>query len=650
MSSAIVEFSDKTHCGNDFYNFVNESWLDGVTIPDDYQRWGTFQELEKNNFLKLKKILDEYKPNENINLHKVRLLYVQLNDMTLRTNLKNLNQINKLVEQINHAQTFHELFELAVVFDTEFGINSPINFTIQSGFSNADVNILHLTSGGLGLPDRDYYFLESKQEIRTSYIKFIETYSKCFNVNLDAQNIFNLEKQLADKSFTRVQNRNTELTNNLTDFNQFVSANGNLMYLKKIFEQANKSPGQVNISNTHYMQSFNKLIKSIDLNLWKQYFIFHLILEFSYCFSENIEQEYFNFYYGVLKGTKTLRPQWERTIENLNNIIGELIGLEYANLYFKPGAKLLAQEIVDLIKGELKDYLTNNEWMEPETKTKALEKLAKMRTKIGYPDHIQKNYLELMVSDTNTIFENIVITKKFSNKYILMSLYEKIDRSLWFMNAHAVNAYYSPNMNEIVFPAGILQEPFFSPKQDIAYNFGGFGMVVGHEITHGFDDEGSKYDANGNLNNWWTQNDFKKYKEKTNQIVKQYNNYQINGQNVNGELTLGENIADIGGLALSLRAFKKYNQCLLNTNRIKINYNNLNLSDEQKFFVNFANIWKSKARLEDVQQRIILDVHSPPIFRVNGSIRNITEFYQAFNIKFTDKLYLKPEERVKIWG
>jgi putative endopeptidase len=402
------------------------------------------------------------------------------------------------------------------------------------------------------------------------------------------------------------------------------------------------------------MVSLNKLMKLTNLNIWKQYFIFNLIKEFYYCLSEEIEQEYFNFYNKVLKGTKTMKSQWERTIEYLNSVVGELIGLEYASRFFKPEAKLLAEEIVYLIKTELEDYLKTNDWMEPATKTKALEKLSLMGTKIGYPNLVKKNYAELNISEANPVIENIINGRIFTNKYYLMALYEPLDRSLWFMNAHSVNAYYSPNLNEIVFPAGILQEPFFSPNQDIAYNFGGFGMIIGHEITHGFDDEGSKYDAYGNLNNWWTPTDFNHYKQKTQQIINQYNKYQIDGQNVNGELTLGENIADIGGLALSFRAFKKYVQCQQNKNKIKINYtmlsNQTNLTDEQKFFVNFANIWKSKGRTEDVHQRILLDVHSPPIFRVNGSVRNINEFYQAFNIKLTDKLYLKPEERVKIWG
>ncbi len=654
MSFDILKFSDEKHCGNDFYNFINENWLNSINIPDDYQRWGTFQELEKSNFLKIKKILETINPKENIYFNKVRILYEQLNDIKLKKSKNNLKPIIQMITQIKNTSNVEDLFKLIIIFDINFQINSPINFSIQSSLTNAELNILHLSPGGLGLPDRDYYFLESKKTIRKKYIEFIETYGMCFNIKLNSEGIFNLEKELAEKDFTQVQKRTTELNNNPTTFSQFIGKNPNLSYLEQIFIKANKTPGQINITNPNYMFGLNKLIKSTNLNIWKEYFIFNLIKEFYYCLSEEVEQEYFNFYNKILKGTKLMKPQWERTIEHLNSVVGELIGLEYATRYFKPEAKSLAQEIVDLIKSELEDYLKNNDWMEPETKTKALEKLKLMKTKIGYPDVIKKNYAELDINEANTPVTNIINGRTFTNKYYLMALYEPLDRSLWFMNAHSVNAYYSPNMNEIVFPAGILQEPFFSPNQDIAFNFGGFGMIIGHEITHGFDDEGSKYDAYGNLKNWWTPTDFNHYKEKTKQIINQYNKYQIDGQNVNGELTLGENIADIGGLALSFRAFKKYSQCQENKNKIKINYsmlsNQTNLTDEQKFFVNFANIWKSKGRIEDVQQRILLDVHSPPIFRVNGSVRNINEFYEAFNIKFTDKLYLKPEERVKIWG
>jgi putative endopeptidase len=648
MSLEILKFSNNIHHGNDFYNFINESWLNIKDIPKDYQRWSTFQELEKNNLEKIKKLLENINDSDN-NYLKVKLLYNQLNDIKVRSSRANFDKINNIIYKINEQTTHHDLFSLMVELDVDFGVNSPINFIIQSSFTNANLNILHLTSGGLGLPDRDYYLLESKKEIRENYICFIKKYGLCFGIELDALEIFNLEKQLTEKTLSKVQLRNTNLINNLTNFNTFINQHSQLKYLYKIFEKAGKIPSQINITNPEYIMYFNNFIQTVKLNLWKQYFVFHTLLEFNYCLTLEIEQEYFNFYSRILKGTQAMKPEWIRTIENLNSIVGELIGLLYSNNFFKSNSKTHALEIVNLIKEELKDYLINNDWMETDTKSKALLKLDLMKIKIGYPDKIKKNYADLQIHETNTLVENILVAKSFNNKYMLMSLYEQLDRDKWSMNAHDVNAYYSPNMNEIVFPAGILQEPFFSTNQDIAYNFGGFGMVIGHEITHGFDDEGSKYDAYGNLNNWWTKNDFKKYEEKTKKIVDQYNKYQIDGHNINGELTLGENIADIGGLALSFRAFKKYIQCLQTKNQVKINYDS-NLTDEQKFFVNFAHIWKSKARTEDIEQRILLDVHSPPKFRVNGSLRNITEFYVAFNINPTDKLYLNPDERVKIWG
>lgn len=648
MSLEILKFSNNIHHGNDFYNFINESWLNIKDIPEDYQRWGTFQELEKNNLNKIKRLLENVNDTDD-NFLKVKLLYNQLNDIKIRSSKENFKKLNDMINKINEQTTHQDLFSLMVEFDVNFGVNSPINFIVQSSFIDAELNILHLISGGLGLPDRDYYLLDSKKEIRESYICFIKKYGLCFGIELDSLAIFNLEKQLTEKTLTKVQLRNTNLLNNLTTFDLFVNQHPQLKYLIKIFEKANKTPGQINITNPEYLLYFNNIIQTINLNLWKQYFIFHLLLEFNYCLTLEIEQEYFNFYSKVLKGTQTMKPQWTRTIENLNPIVGELIGLMYSRDFFKSNSKTLALEIVNLIKEELQDYLINNDWMEPDTKTKALLKLKLMNIKIGYPDKIKKNYSDLQILETNTLLENILVVQLFNNNNILSGLYEKLDRDKWLMNAHAVNAYYSPNMNEIVFPAGILQEPFFSTNQDISYNFGGVGMVIGHEITHGFDDEGSKFDAYGNLNNWWTKNDFKKYEEKTKKIVDQYNKYQIDGHNINGELTLGENIADIGGLSLSFRAFKKYIQCMGLKNHVKINYDS-HLTDEQKFFVNFANIWKSKGRTEDVQQRILLDVHSPPIFRVNGSLRNIKEFYDAFNINPTDKLYLNPDERVKIWG
>ena len=349
MSLEILKFSNNIHHGNDFYNFINESWLNIKDIPEDYQRWGTFQELEKNNLNKIKRLLENVNDSDN-NFLKVKLLYNQLNDIKLRSSMENFKKINDMINKINEQTSYHDLFSLMVEFDVNFGVNSPINFIVQSSLTDAELNILHLTSGGLGLPDRDYYLLESKKEIRENYVCFIKKYGLCFGIDFDSLAIFNLEKQLTEKTFTNVQLRNTNLLNNLTTFNLFVNKYPQLKYLIKIFEKANKTPGQLNITNPEYLLYFNNIIQTINLNLWKQYFIFHLLLEFNYCLTLDIEQEYFNFYSKVLKGTQVMKPQWTRTIDNLNPIVGELIGLMYSRDFFKSNSKTLALEIVNLIK------------------------------------------------------------------------------------------------------------------------------------------------------------------------------------------------------------------------------------------------------------------------------------------------------------
>lgn len=638
-------FNTGTHYGDDFYNFVNKNWLDENDIPSDYQSWSTFQDLEKINMDRINCLMQNFSET-NINYKKVIILYTQLNDSTLRSSQKNIDYINKLICIINRQTSIESLFSKILELDIRIGINMPINFVIQSSFQNANENILHFVPGGLGLPDRDYYFLESKEEIRNTYINFISAYMKKFNMEVDGRIIFDLEKQLAEKTMSMVEKRNTTLINNPTNFNDFISLHPNLCYLYNIFIESNKSPGLINIANVRFMIFFNDFINQIDINLWKQYFIFHLFLEFNYCLSEDIEELYFNFYLKTLNGVQIMKPCWMRAIINIDKIIGELIGMMYSDKYFNLKSKTHALRIVNLIMFELEDYLQNNDWMETQTKEKALEKLQKMRVKIGFPDIIHKPYDNLNISNSNTLVENICNAKKFNNRYILNTLYETIDRDRWMMGSHVVNAYYSPSLNEIVFPAGILQEPFFSIHQDDAYNFGGFGTVIGHEITHAFDDEGSKYDADGNLNNWWSESDLCAYKEKTQQIILQYSQYELEGKKINGHLTLGENIADIGGLLLSLKAFKKF---INMRNKIYVNYDH-NLSQEQKFFVNFANIWKSKNRIENIHERLLLDVHSPPIFRVNGTLKNIDEFYNVYTIKESDNLYLQPDKRVRIWN
>jgi putative endopeptidase len=353
--------------------------------------------------------------------------------------------------------------------------------------------------------------------------------------------------------------------------------------------------------------------------------------------SINLEKICFNFYEKVLNGTQKIKPLEQRVLLNTENQLGQLIGQCFVKKYFSSNAKKVIGEMIKYLKNEFRNSIQNLEWMENSTKTKALNKLDNMKIKIAHPTKwrvyttdIRKEY---------SYFKNNIMCNIANNEYTFNKLYKEINRNEWFMNPQKVNAYYSPTYNEIVFPAGILQPPFFSENYDKAINFGGIGSVICHEITHGFDDKGCKYDAYGNLKNWWHKSDFKKYKSKTLILKNQFDNYIIEGVKVNGELTLGENLADFGGLTIALRGLKKY----LNDT------DNYNLKSIQNFFISYARVWCSSSRKKDIIQRLLVDVHCPPLLRVNGIVKNIPEFYEAFNIKETDELYLEPKKRAKIW-
>jgi predicted metalloendopeptidase len=367
------------------------------------------------------------------------------------------------------------------------------------------------------------------------------------------------------------------------------------------------------------MNYLNNLFNTISLDKWKEYFKFKVMCSFNKYLTFKIEECYFNFYGKIINGIKTMKNSKDRSIEIIENLLGDVIGKMYVEKYFNSDSKSTVEEMVNTIKDELVIILRNNDWMEESTKKKALIKLDKMNMKIGFPDiPVPDKYSNINISSNNPYLKNILLIKKANSLYETSFLYKPLDKSRWFMSPHEVNAYYSPSYNEIVFPAGILQPPMFSLCQDIGSNFGGIGTIIGHEITHGFDDQGSKFDGDGNLKNWWSDNDRIKYDKKTQIIKNQYAKYHIEGENVNGELTLGENIADIGGVKLSLNALK----------RLKLGKYYI-----KDFFINYANIWKIKYHKEKILEKLISDPHSPNIFRVNGVVYNINDFYKTFNIE-----------------
>ena len=630
MSDSLFITND--NCGDNFYNYINNEWINNTEIPHDSQRWSVFQILQNETNEKIKSLLESSTLSPEY--YKIKIIFEQAMSENKRNNNCNYDIIKHIIKTITAQTSTADLFNLIMDYEIQFNLLMPFGFAIQSDFKNANHVILHITSSGLNLPDRDYYLLPEKEHIIIKYKVFMKDYLKLFDLELfNYDDIIELEKQLASKTYTKVQKRDPDLSNNPTTIPELIATYPNLSFIQKLFIKAKKTPGIVNITNPEYVKFVSHLINTLDIDIWKQYFIFNILVSFHHYLNNNIYKCYFNFFNKELQGTPTQKELWKRSIDLIDELFGELVGKMYVESYFNSKSKALVLSMVDNIKSCLTEKLNSNDWMEQSTKTKALEKLNKMALKIGYPDKYEKDYTHVDVSSINCFLLNILNIRQFLINYKIKRLYTTLDKSKWSMNAHSINAYYSPSFNEIVFPAGILQPPFFSHTQSYAMNFGGIGIIIGHEITHGFDDQGSKFDADGNLHDWWTVRDRIKFNEKTKNIQIQYDSYKHEGHNVNGLLTLGENIADIGGMELGYDAF--------------LIYGGLN---EKEFFTNYANVWKVKSRKEDALQRLLIDPHSPPIHRVNGVVRNIDAFYKVFDIKESDTLYLRPAERARLWN
>ena len=635
-------FEEKEYTpGNNFYMYVNDRSLkcESNSIPDDLSSLSYFSSLHELNNTSVKDIVESSYPKDS-DFNKFSILYKQGMEEESR---KNIEHVYSYVKEIQATSSIKKLLELVINYQMSWNIGSPFYLSVYSDFENANMNILHLFTGGLGLPDRDYYFSNSNKNERIEYKKFLINfcnYFKLSNINID--DIYNLEEQLAKHTYTKVQKRQPELLKNIIDLDTLVKEYPSFKFVEYFFKKLNVAPGKINLSNPNFFSKLNNLYTDSNLQLWKDYYTVRFLMSVKNYLSTELENICFEFYDKVLNGTQQIKPLWKRVLSNTESQLGQLIGQCFVKKHFSDKAKNDANKMIIYLKEELRDSITNLDWMENETKKKALEKLDNMKVKIGYPDKWRVYIVD--IKKENSYLENNLICNKSDNEYEFNKLYKEIDKTEWFMVPQTVNAYYSPSYNEIVFPAGILQPPFFSENYDQALNFGGIGAIIGHEMTHGFDDQGCKYDAHGNLNNWWTKSDFIKYQNKTSVLKKQFEQYDIEGIKVNGDLTLGENLADLGGVTIAVRGLKKY---------IKENPSDNILIDGltpiQRLFINYSRIWCCKSRPEDTKQRLLTDPHSPPLFRVNGIVKNIPEFYKAFNVNSHNDLYLKQDERATIW-
>jgi putative endopeptidase len=515
---------------------------------------------------------------------------------------------------------------------------------------NSDMVIANLYQGGLGLPEVDYYLDQdpSMQEIRTEYVKHIAKMLELSGETPEesakqAELVFTIEKRLAEKSLNMVDRRDPNRTYNKMPFSQLVSSTPNFDWQAYFAAIGMTPPSEINVRMPGFIQNLSQMLSEVPVNDWKLYLKWNIIDNSAPYLSSAFVKQNFDFNNAFLSGQKVMQPRWKRVLNATSGGLGEAIGKLYVEKFFPPQAKERMLQLVENLRISLGHRIKKLDWMSGTTKQLALEKLDAMRVKIGYPDK-WVDYSGLDVSSSSYL-QNIWSANNFEFKRDLAKIGKPVDKEEWGMTPQTVNAGYNPTQNEIMFPAGILQPPFFYLDADDAVNYGAIGVVIGHEMTHGFDDQGRKYDKNGNLADWWAPEDAEQFNSKTKVLVYQYDSYKmLDSLGVNGEMTLGENIADNGGLQISLHAFHK------SCKESKSDMGQIDgFTPEQRFFLSYANIWKENIRDKSLARMLKEDVHSPAKARVNRALFNIDEFYRAFNIGENEKLFIPIAERAKVW-
>lgn len=647
-------FFDKTSMdttvspGENFFLYASGNWIKRTEIPASETAWGSFYTLADDNKKNIKKILEGVSSKNNAQGtadQKVADLYMSGMD-TVTIEKLGYSPIKPLLAQIDAVKDYKELVNLAADQYKE-GNDFLFGFGVGPDDKISTKNVACLGQTGLGLPNRDYYFNTdtATQHIRKEYLKYI---AKLFTLigtdqttaDKQANAILNLETAIAKSHSTP-----TQLRDPIKNYNKFALVDFQKQIpdidLKDVFDRMQVKTDTLLVGQPKYYQALNSLLKTQPIEVWKAKVKFEALNDAASCLSKDFDNAHFSFYGTALNGQKVQKERWKRIARTVDENLGELLGQLYVAHYFKPEAKQRMLSLVNNLQAVYKSRIEKLDWMSAETKQRALAKLDAFTKKIGYPDK-WKNYDDVQI-DRTTYYKNMQSIDRHDYQEMIKKLKKPVDKSEWGMTPPTVNAYYNPSFNEIVFPAGILQFPFFDFAADDAINYGAIGAVIGHEMTHGFDDQGRQYDKDGNLKDWWTKMDADKFKAKTQTIADQYSKYTVlNNLKVNGNLTLGENIADIGGLAIAYQAFKMTKQGQSNE---KID----GLTPDQRFFLSFAQVWQIKIRDEAARMRISTDPHSPAMYRVNGPLSNIDEFYMAFNIKPGDKMYRPENERVHIW-
>lgn len=646
-----VDYMDKSvDPSNDFYHFATGTWLKQNPVPADKSRWAGFDELQQRNWFLIHDLLNNAEP-----IHSAPATSPQRKVGDFFASAMNTNRINALgfkpltrdFGRIAALNSTNDLMALLADLQLQ-DVNAMFGSDVSPDAKNSEVYALHFRQGGLGLPDRDYYLTDRFAKEREAYVAhiakmFVLLGEKEADAKAHAATILDIETALAKASKSR-----TDMRDPVANYHKFslkeISTNYPNLNIRTFLDgEGLGSVTNAIVGQPEFFEALDKLMKDRPLDDWKTYLRWHVLHQAAPYLHEPVEQENFAFYGTVLSGQLAQEPRWQRSARVIDRSIGEALGQMFVEKYFPPEARARMNELIGNLKAVLHDRITRLTWMTEPTKVKALAKFDAFTQKIGHPDKF-RDYSSVVI-DRDDYLGNVQRAAIFESKREIARVGKPVDKTEWHMTPQTVNAYFNPLQNEIVFPAGILQPPFFDITMDDAVNYGGIGVVIGHEMTHSYDDEGRKYDAHGNLNDWWTEDDGKAFDARAQKVVDQYSSYEaLPGLHVNGKLTLGENIADLGGVNIAYEALQR---ALAKDPSKRKNIGGF--TPEQRFFISFSQIWRVNWREAELRRRITTDPHSPGQFRAVGPSENVQAFYDAFGIKEGSPMWRAPEQRAIIW-
>jgi neprilysin/putative endopeptidase len=634
---------------DDFFRSWHGTWLEEFEIPADKAEYAAFTVLHDTAQEQLRDIITELAeaaPEPDVVAGKIAALYASYLDTPGRDD----RGLEPLADELHRIDSLGSTDALGAMFGRwdRTGLGAPLGTFVHQDNMDSSRYVVDVRQSGLGLPDRDYYLEEKFADIRAAYRAHIVRMWELAGwgegevAESVADRVIALETRLAQAHWDKVRNRDPQATYNLVSVDQLAElAPGfdTAAYLTEVGVLGRVD--DLNVGQPDFLTALAGIVSDTDLAQWQDYLRWHLLVGSTSLLSTELDAANFAFYGTTLRGIPEQRPLWKRGVDLVQGVMGEALGQVYVERHFPPEYKARMVHLVDNLLAAFGEAIDELEWMSAETQQQAHAKLATFRAKIGYPDK-WRDYTDLVVA-ADDLFGNVRRASLFEHDYEMNKLGGPVDRDEWFMPPQMVNAYYNPEMNEIVFPAAILQPPFFTMAADDAVNYGAIGAVIGHEISHGFDDKGSQYDGEGNLRNWWTEADHEAFAERTAALVAQYEQYEpVSGHSLNGELTLGENIADVSGLAVALRA---YRNSLGGESAPVID----GLTGEQRFFAGWSQVWRTKTRDEEIIRRVATDPHSPAEYRVTGVLVNNDDFVEAFNVQPGDGMWRDPADRVRIW-